>query len=136
MPIPGSGSERGGTAVWGCLFVVYQPVLRSSLVLVSPCISTSGYVIAEYTFNLVCICGAFIHCLQYLEILSGTRLIKPAAVGNPSSPRERGVATPEKSEGPAETDSCVQFPKVGIEFQNNIQNVFMIYNYILKLEYK
>ncbi|KAB1275423.1 Centrosomal protein of 162 kDa [Camelus dromedarius] len=45
------------------------------------------------------------------EILSGTRLIKPAAVGNPSSPRERGVATPEKSEGPAETDSCVQFPK-------------------------
>ncbi|KAB1275424.1 Centrosomal protein of 162 kDa [Camelus dromedarius] len=73
--------------------------------------STSGYVIAEYTFNLVCICGAFIHCLQYLEILSGTRLIKPAAVGNPSSPRERGVATPEKSEGPAETDSCVQFPK-------------------------
>ncbi|EPY87906.1 hypothetical protein CB1_000212002 [Camelus ferus] len=25
--------------------------------------------------------------------------------------RERGVATPEKSEGPAETDSCVQFPK-------------------------
>ncbi|XP_006200386.1 centrosomal protein of 162 kDa isoform X2 [Vicugna pacos] len=45
------------------------------------------------------------------EILSGTRLIKPAAVGNPASPRERGVATPEKSEGPAETDSCVQFPK-------------------------
>ena len=99
-------------------------------------ISTYCYIIAEYTLNLVCICGAFIHCLQSLEIFSGTRLIRPAALGKPAPQTESCLATPKKSEGTTEADSCAQVQNVGTEFQNNIHNVFMFCNYILKLNYK
>ncbi|XP_057595173.1 centrosomal protein of 162 kDa isoform X5 [Hippopotamus amphibius kiboko] len=42
------------------------------------------------------------------EILSGTKLIKPAALGKPAPQTESCLATPKKSEGPTETDSRVQ----------------------------
>ncbi|KAM7135985.1 centrosomal protein of 162 kDa isoform 1-T2 [Molossus nigricans] len=42
------------------------------------------------------------------EILSETKLIKPAALGKPAPRTERCPAPPKKSEGPAETGSCVQ----------------------------
>ncbi|XP_066867509.1 centrosomal protein of 162 kDa isoform X1 [Kogia breviceps] len=42
------------------------------------------------------------------EILSGTRLIRPAALGKPAPQTESCLATPKKSEGPTEADSCVQ----------------------------
>ncbi|XP_073075473.1 centrosomal protein of 162 kDa isoform X2 [Manis javanica] len=41
------------------------------------------------------------------EILSGTKLIKPAALGRPA-PQTESCLTPEKSAHPAETESCVQ----------------------------
>ncbi|KAI5157129.1 hypothetical protein MUG91_G503n2 [Manis pentadactyla] len=41
------------------------------------------------------------------EILSGTKLIKPAASGRPA-PQTESCLTPEKSVHPAETESCVQ----------------------------
>lgn len=43
------------------------------------------------------------------EILSGTKLIKSAALGKPSPQIESCLAPPEKSEGPTESDCCVQF---------------------------
>lgn len=43
------------------------------------------------------------------EILSETKLIKPAALRNPAPKTESCLATPKKSKDPAETDSCVQF---------------------------
>ncbi|XP_058422671.1 centrosomal protein of 162 kDa [Diceros bicornis minor] len=43
------------------------------------------------------------------EILSGTKLITPAALGKPAPKTESCLATPKKSEDPTETDSCVQF---------------------------
>ncbi|XP_059971144.1 centrosomal protein of 162 kDa isoform X3 [Mesoplodon densirostris] len=42
------------------------------------------------------------------EILSGTRLIRPAALGKPAPQTESCLATPKKSEGPTEADSCAQ----------------------------
>ncbi|KAL2792267.1 centrosomal protein of 162 kDa isoform b [Daubentonia madagascariensis] len=42
------------------------------------------------------------------EILSGTKLIKPAALGKPVPKTESCLATPKKSEDPTETDSCIQ----------------------------
>ncbi|KAI5929566.1 Centrosomal protein of 162 kDa, partial [Manis javanica] len=41
------------------------------------------------------------------EILSGTKLLKPAASGRPA-PQTQSCLTPEKSAHPAETGSCVQ----------------------------
>ncbi|XP_025240238.1 centrosomal protein of 162 kDa isoform X1 [Theropithecus gelada] len=43
------------------------------------------------------------------EILSGTKLIKPAALDKPAPKTESCLVTPKKSEDPAETDSCIQF---------------------------
>uniref|UniRef100_A0A8C9AMC7 Centrosomal protein of 162 kDa n=1 Tax=Prolemur simus TaxID=1328070 RepID=A0A8C9AMC7_PROSS len=43
------------------------------------------------------------------EISSGTKLIKPAALGKPVPRTESCLATPKKSEDPAETDPCIQF---------------------------
>ncbi|XP_012579738.1 PREDICTED: centrosomal protein of 162 kDa isoform X1 [Condylura cristata] len=43
------------------------------------------------------------------EILSGTKLIKPAALGKPAPKTEIFLAAPKKSELPTETDSSVQF---------------------------
>ncbi|XP_012624615.1 centrosomal protein of 162 kDa [Microcebus murinus] len=43
------------------------------------------------------------------EILSGTKLIKPAALSNPVPRTESCLATPKKSEDPTETDPCIQF---------------------------
>ncbi|XP_059797699.1 centrosomal protein of 162 kDa isoform X2 [Balaenoptera ricei] len=42
------------------------------------------------------------------EIFSGTRLIKPAALGKPAPQTESCLATPKKSEGTTEADSCAQ----------------------------
>lgn len=72
---------------------------------------------------MVCICGAFIHCSQYLEILPATKLIKPASLGKPAPQTESWLATPKSSEGPTEADSCVQFQNVGIKFKNNTHTV-------------
>ncbi|XP_037375942.1 centrosomal protein of 162 kDa isoform X1 [Talpa occidentalis] len=46
------------------------------------------------------------------EILSGTKLIKPAALSKPAPKTESFLAAPKNSEGPTETDS-------GAQFQNN-----------------
>ncbi|XP_008578336.1 PREDICTED: centrosomal protein of 162 kDa [Galeopterus variegatus] len=43
------------------------------------------------------------------EILSGTKLIKPAALGKPAPKIESCPTTPKKSEDPTEIDSCAQF---------------------------
>uniref|UniRef100_H0XKJ7 Centrosomal protein of 162 kDa n=1 Tax=Otolemur garnettii TaxID=30611 RepID=H0XKJ7_OTOGA len=43
------------------------------------------------------------------EILSGTKLIKPAALNKPVPKIESCLATPEKSRDPAEADACAQF---------------------------
>ncbi|XP_053458576.1 centrosomal protein of 162 kDa isoform X2 [Nycticebus coucang] len=43
------------------------------------------------------------------EILSGTKLIKPAALNKPVPKIESCLATPEKSGDPAEADACLQF---------------------------
>ncbi|XP_054347842.2 centrosomal protein of 162 kDa isoform X1 [Pongo pygmaeus] len=43
------------------------------------------------------------------EILSGTKLIKPAALDKPTPKTESCLSTPKKSENPTETDSCIQF---------------------------
>ncbi|XP_007949716.2 centrosomal protein of 162 kDa [Orycteropus afer afer] len=43
------------------------------------------------------------------EILSGTKVIKPAALGTPAPKAESYVTTPKKSEDPSQIDSCVQF---------------------------
>uniref|UniRef100_A0A8C3WBW8 Centrosomal protein of 162 kDa n=1 Tax=Catagonus wagneri TaxID=51154 RepID=A0A8C3WBW8_9CETA len=43
------------------------------------------------------------------EILSGTKLIKPAALDKPAPQTEGCLPPPEKSEGPTESDCCVQF---------------------------
>ncbi|XP_016062811.1 PREDICTED: centrosomal protein of 162 kDa isoform X2 [Miniopterus natalensis] len=43
------------------------------------------------------------------EILSETKLIKPAALGKPAPKTESCLATSKKSEDPTETGSCVQF---------------------------
>ncbi|XP_065787426.1 centrosomal protein of 162 kDa isoform X2 [Muntiacus reevesi] len=43
------------------------------------------------------------------EILSATKLIKPASLGKPTPQTESWLATPKSSEGPTEVDSCVQF---------------------------
>ncbi|XP_008061301.1 centrosomal protein of 162 kDa isoform X2 [Carlito syrichta] len=43
------------------------------------------------------------------EILSETKLIKPAAMDKAAPKAESCLATPKKSEQPTETDSCVQF---------------------------
>lgn len=53
------------------------------------------------------ICDVFFCRLQYLEILSGTKLIKPAALNKPSPHREGSPATPKRPEDPSE-DSFVQ----------------------------
>lgn len=74
--------------------------------------------------NIVCICGVFIYCLQYLEILSETKL-KPAALGKPAPKTASCLTTPKKSEDATETGSCVHFQNVGIKFQNNIHYVFL-----------
>lgn len=42
------------------------------------------------------------------EILSETKLIKPAALAKPAPQTDSCLATPKKPEDPAETDSCVQ----------------------------
>ncbi|XP_008562837.1 PREDICTED: centrosomal protein of 162 kDa-like, partial [Galeopterus variegatus] len=42
-------------------------------------------------------------------ILSGTKLIKPAALGKPAPKIESCPTTPKKSEDPTEIDSCAQF---------------------------
>ncbi|XP_068407630.1 centrosomal protein of 162 kDa isoform X2 [Eschrichtius robustus] len=42
------------------------------------------------------------------EIFSGTRLIRPAALGKPAPQTESCLATPKKSEGTTEADSCAQ----------------------------
>ncbi|XP_030715283.1 centrosomal protein of 162 kDa isoform X1 [Globicephala melas] len=42
------------------------------------------------------------------EILSGTRLIRPAALGRAAPQTESCLATPKTSEGPTEADSCAQ----------------------------
>lgn len=80
----------------------------------SHCISTYCYRITELTFNFVCFCGAFVYCLQYSEILSGTKVIKPAALGKPAPKTESCLVTPKKAEDSTETDYCVQFQNVGI----------------------
>ncbi|KAM9666279.1 centrosomal protein of 162 kDa [Trichechus inunguis] len=43
------------------------------------------------------------------EILSGTKVIKPAVLGTPAPKTESCLATPKKSEDPTQIDSCVQF---------------------------
>ncbi|XP_024432399.2 centrosomal protein of 162 kDa isoform X2 [Desmodus rotundus] len=43
------------------------------------------------------------------EILSETKLIKPAALSKPAPKTESCLATPEKSEDPTESVSCIQF---------------------------
>ncbi|KAG8516095.1 Centrosomal protein of 162 kDa [Galemys pyrenaicus] len=43
------------------------------------------------------------------EILSGTKLIKPAALGKPAPKTQSFLTIPKKSEDPTETESCVQF---------------------------
>ncbi|XP_055130062.1 centrosomal protein of 162 kDa isoform X1 [Symphalangus syndactylus] len=43
------------------------------------------------------------------EILSGTKLIKPAALDKPAPKTESCLTTPKKSEDPTETDSFIQF---------------------------
>ncbi|XP_055247960.1 centrosomal protein of 162 kDa isoform X3 [Gorilla gorilla gorilla] len=43
------------------------------------------------------------------EILSGTKLIKPAALDKPAHKTESCLSTRKKSENPTETDSCIQF---------------------------
>ncbi|XP_042842692.1 centrosomal protein of 162 kDa isoform X5 [Panthera tigris] len=43
------------------------------------------------------------------EILSETKVIKPAALGKPAPKIENCLATPKKSEDSTETDYCVQF---------------------------
>uniref|UniRef100_A0A8I3ZZQ1 Centrosomal protein of 162 kDa n=1 Tax=Callithrix jacchus TaxID=9483 RepID=A0A8I3ZZQ1_CALJA len=42
------------------------------------------------------------------EILSGTKLIKPAALDKPALKTESCLATPQKFEDPTETDFCIQ----------------------------
>uniref|UniRef100_A0A2K5DDA2 Centrosomal protein of 162 kDa n=1 Tax=Aotus nancymaae TaxID=37293 RepID=A0A2K5DDA2_AOTNA len=42
------------------------------------------------------------------EILSGTKLIKPAALDKPAPKTESCLATPQKFEDPTETDFCIQ----------------------------
>lgn len=42
------------------------------------------------------------------EILSETKLIKPAALGKPAPQTDSYLATPKRSEDPRETDSCLQ----------------------------
>lgn len=77
----------------------------------------------------------FLSTLQYLDILSETKLIKPAALGKPAPETESCLASPETSEDPADTDSCVQFQNVGVEFQTNIL-MFLCFEIILKLNDK
>ncbi|KAK2114000.1 hypothetical protein P7K49_008266, partial [Saguinus oedipus] len=43
-----------------------------------------------------------------LKILSGTKLIKPAALDKPALKTESCLATPQKFEDPTETDFCIQ----------------------------
>ncbi|VCX34453.1 unnamed protein product, partial [Gulo gulo] len=43
------------------------------------------------------------------EILSGTKVIKPAALGKAASKTESCLATPKKAEDSTETDYCLQF---------------------------
>ncbi|XP_045354892.1 centrosomal protein of 162 kDa isoform X5 [Leopardus geoffroyi] len=43
------------------------------------------------------------------EILSETKVIKPAALGKPAPKIENCLATPKKAEDSTETDNCVQF---------------------------
>lgn len=61
-------------------------------------------------------------------MLSGTKLIKPAALSKASPKSENCLASPKTSEDPTATDSCAQFQTVGIKFHFNIYNF-----YILKL---
>lgn len=74
-----------------------------------------------------CVCDVFFCYLKYLEILSGTKLIKPAALNKASPHHEGSPATPKRPEDPSE-DSFVQGQTVGIEVHLNIYNF-----YILKL---
>lgn len=47
-------------------------------------------------------------------------------MGKSAPKSESSLATPKKSEDSTETDSCVQLQNVGIAFQTNIHNVFLI----------
>lgn len=47
------------------------------------------------------------------EILTGTRVIKPAAVGKPAPRTESCLAAPEKCEEPTETELCAQTHSLG-----------------------
>ncbi|KAM5256499.1 centrosomal protein of 162 kDa [Ctenodactylus gundi] len=50
------------------------------------------------------------------EMLSGTKLIKPATLSKPAPQSENCLATPKKSEDPTATDSCVQFQTDFLEY--------------------
>ncbi|KFO30411.1 Protein QN1 like protein [Fukomys damarensis] len=60
------------------------------------------------------------------EILSGTKLIKPAALSKAAPKGENCLPTPRKSEDPTAADSCVQFQIVGYSDENKEKELFML----------
>ncbi|KAM6180912.1 centrosomal protein of 162 kDa isoform 2-T2 [Erethizon dorsatum] len=62
------------------------------------------------------------------EMLSGTKLIKPAALSKAAPNSENFLATPRKSEEPTATDSCAQFQTdiSGHSSENKEKELFML----------
>uniref|UniRef100_A0A8C0WTU7 Centrosomal protein of 162 kDa n=1 Tax=Castor canadensis TaxID=51338 RepID=A0A8C0WTU7_CASCN len=62
------------------------------------------------------------------EILSGTKLIKPAALSKPVSKNESCLATLKKSDDPIATESCIQFQTDSSEYSggNKEKELFML----------
>uniref|UniRef100_A0A452V2K6 Centrosomal protein of 162 kDa n=1 Tax=Ursus maritimus TaxID=29073 RepID=A0A452V2K6_URSMA len=59
------------------------------------------------------------------EILSGTKVIKPAALGKAAPKIESCLATPKKAEESTETDYGVQFQNVGYRGENTETEIIM-----------
>ncbi|XP_064144759.1 centrosomal protein of 162 kDa isoform X1 [Loxodonta africana] len=72
------------------------------------------------------------------EILSGTKVIKPAALGTPAPKTESCLAaTPEKSEDPIQIDSCVQFPNDSLGYSGgNKETELLMFRRVQEAEEK
>lgn len=71
------------------------------------------------------------------EIFSGTKLIKPAALGKQSPKTEGFLTTPKKSKDNAEINSCGQFQNGSLEYQSeNKKTEFILFKRVQEAEEK
>ncbi|XP_045862638.1 centrosomal protein of 162 kDa isoform X2 [Meles meles] len=71
------------------------------------------------------------------EILSGTKVIKPAALGRAASKTESCLATPKKAEDSTETDYCLQFQNASSGYRGeNKETEFIMFKRVQEAEEK